>query len=46
MRRRQSDPLTEFSHRLAQIKYIIFETVVFLIFLYGLYRLVRVEVGL
>jgi hypothetical protein len=44
-RRRQSDPLTEFSHRLAQIKFIIFEIAILGIFLYGLYRLVRLEVG-
>jgi hypothetical protein len=45
VRARHSDRLTEFSHRLAQIKFIIFEIVFLGIFLYGLYRLVRVEVG-
>ena len=43
--RREPDRLIEFSHRLAQIKFIIFELVFFAVFLYGLYQVVRHEVG-
>ena len=40
------DRLTEFSHRLAQIKFVIFEIVFFCLSLYGLFQLVKHEVGL
>jgi hypothetical protein len=41
MHRRQSDRITEFSHRLAQIKFIILEIVIFIGFLLWLWDKVK-----
>jgi hypothetical protein len=43
--RRRPDRLTEFSYRLFQIKFVIFELVFFALSLYGLYQVVKHEFG-
>jgi hypothetical protein len=45
MQRRSPDKLTEFSYRLAQIKFVIFELVFFGLSLYGLYQVVKHQFG-
>ena len=42
---RHSDPLTNFSHRLVQIKFIIFEIVLLLVFLFFLLQVFFGEIG-
>jgi hypothetical protein len=42
---RHSDPLINFSHRLTQIKFIIFEIVLLLVFLFFLFQVASGELG-
>ncbi len=46
MKRRSPDPLTEFSHRLAQIKFIVLEIVIFVGFLLWLWDKVKHDYNL
>ena len=43
---RHPDPLTNFSHRLAQIKFIVFEIVLLVVFLFFLLKVLIGELGI
>jgi hypothetical protein len=45
-RRHSDDPLTQFSHRVSQIKFIIFEIGMLVVFLAGVYAVVSHELGI